>query len=349
MDGVVVVVVFLLVAAGTPAKQFTMSENISANSNKECPLWHYYNSTSGSCECGNNLNGAVECHKSGGISVKACYCMTLDGTGETAVASCPYSCYYLRSKMNSISKDLEVNLTSQLDEATCAPYQRKGFLCGECRPNYGIPVYSYSFHCKNCSSYKRNWLKYVLVAYFPLTMFYFIIIVFQISANSGLMIGYVVISQMVATSNANALYMLTNPKKYKRIAEALVMVYSIWNLDFFRSYYPPFCLSPTWTALQLLSLDYIVAVYPIFLILLTYITVQLYSYNCPLVALLCKPVYVVLHYIRKEWSIGSSLMDGCLGYFIHSFLQQDTKCFTEYFNSKFFILHEWKPWFANSL
>ena len=73
-----------------------------------------------------------------------------------------------------------------------------------------IPVYSYDLSCVECTDYKYNWLKYMAVAYGPLTVFYFIIIIFRISANSGSMIGYVTISQMVSNTYLNYIY-LKNP------------------------------------------------------------------------------------------------------------------------------------------
>ena len=121
-----------------------------------------------------------------------------------------------------------------------------------------IPVYSYDLSCVECTDYKYNWLKYMAVAYGPLTVFYFIIIIFRISANSGSMIGYVTISQMVSNTYLNYIY-LKNPHSVV-ITRLFVLFNSIWNLNFFRSLYPPFCLHPHLSALQAISLDYIVAI-----------------------------------------------------------------------------------------
>ena len=131
------------------------------------------------------------------------------------------------------------------------------------------------------------------------------IIVFRISATSGSMVGYVTVSQLMATYSLVKLYLATTiDNRYLIILSTL---YSIWNLDFFRSIYPPFCIHPHMSALQVASLDYIIAVYPMIMILLTYGIVILHD-RFNLVIWLCRPLYTCLHRFRKEWDIKSSLI-----------------------------------------
>ena len=44
--------------------------------------------------------------------------------------------------------------------------------------------------------------------------------------------------------------------------DVITFMYSAWNLDFFRLAFPPLCLHPSITTLQVISLDYIIAMYP---------------------------------------------------------------------------------------
>ena len=53
----------------------------------------------------------------------------------------------------------------------------------------------------------------------------------------------------------------------------------MWNLDFFRALYTPFCLHPETTTLQILALDYVVAVYPLVLLVVVYLFVKLHDSN----------------------------------------------------------------------
>ena len=60
-------------------------------------------------------------------------------------------------------------------------------------------------------------------------------------------------------------------------AEFLSAVYGMWNLDFLRMVYKPFCLHPNMSIIQVMCLDFAVAVYPLLLILLTYMLFKLYE------------------------------------------------------------------------
>ena len=284
--------------------------DVTGNQDKDCPLWTYPNNITGTCKCGDDLSGTIECNERGKtVSIKSCYCMTLDeSTFQPVVSNCLYTCYTVYNDIRE-SRPFHwvgTNTTANLNNVTCGHYNRKGKSCWKCIEGHGLPVYSYSLSCVECSDYKYNWLKYIAVAYIPLTLFYFTVIIFRISATSGSMIGYVTVSQMVATYSLVKLYwsVAQNAHSYINI---LIMIYSIWNLDFFRSLYPPFCLHPKLTSLQVLMLDYLVAVYPMVLVFLTYIFVK-FDERFRLTMYLCWPVYKCLRYFRKELDIKSSLI-----------------------------------------
>ena len=61
-------------------------------------------------------------------------------------------------------------------------------MCGECIAEHAPSVYSYDLACVECKDYKYNWLKYIAVAYLPLTAFFIPMIVLRVSVNFG---GYV--------------------------------------------------------------------------------------------------------------------------------------------------------------
>ena len=189
---------------------------------------------------------------------------------------------------------------------------------GQCIKDYGLPVYSYNISCAKCVHYKYNWLKYIAVAYLPMTVFYLIIITLKISANSGLLVGYVTISQMMATYNFNQAYILINfQNKNNYIIKLIISLYSIWNLDFFCIINPPFCPHPNMSALGVLLLNYLVVVYPIDGVILTYIIVQKFSY----VSCLSGPLKKCLHIFIKEGNTGSSLIEAFATFIILSYLK----------------------------
>ncbi len=62
--------------------------------------------------------------------------------------------------------------TNTINNVTCGPYNRRGVMCGECIEGHGLPVYSYSLSCVECTHYKYNWIEYIAAAYIPPTVFY---------------------------------------------------------------------------------------------------------------------------------------------------------------------------------
>ena len=137
------------------------------------------------------------------------------------------------------------------------------------------------------------------------------------------MICYVTICQML-TIRGIALW-VTNMKHRSNqylVTTTLLLhsLGSIWNLDFFRSLYPPFCLHPTISALHVLLLDYLVAVYPLILILITYSLVKLHD-RYTLVVWFCKPLYICFHKFRKEWDIKTSLVASFATFYLLSYVK----------------------------
>ncbi len=287
-----------------------------------CPLWTTRQNNNSECTCGSRLEGILNCEDSKGVlALLSCYCMTTrdENSTEVVVSSCLFTCSF---KSAPLTQKLHTNATDDLNNKTCGPYHRKGVMCGECIEGYGLPVYSYSLSCVKCSHYKYNWLKYIAVAYIPLTIFYFMVILFRISATSGVMIGYVTVCQMITIKGFISWVFLSTRKHNfgHSTAKVLTVVTSIWNLDFFRSIYQPFCLHPSLTTLDILLLDYLIALYPLLLILMTYWLVKLYD-RFALTTWLCRPFYACFHRFRKECDLKASLIGAFATFYLLSYLK----------------------------
>ena len=68
--------------------------DITVSQEKDCPLWTYPNNITGTCECGDSLSGTIECNDiDKTVSIKSCYCMTLDeSSSQPVVSNCLYTC-----------------------------------------------------------------------------------------------------------------------------------------------------------------------------------------------------------------------------------------------------------------
>ena len=282
----------------------TKAERDQGLSHDGCPPW--FTNETGECLPGPTLGGIIQ-HDLLTLqtSLLECYCMT-EEDGSLVVGACMYTC---KAVMGYYPLPCHV---SQLENFTCADLHRHGKLCGQCEDGYAIPVYSYDLACVKCENYAYNWLKYVAVAYLPLTLFYILVTLFSISFTSPLLIALVMSSQ-VTGNPVQAQIFLSLMKSRVSVIEpkfltVLLSFLSLGNLDFFRLYYS-FCLHPDASAMTIMALDYATTVYPVILIGVTYVMVQLYDHNFKLLVWPWKLLSVILKPMRRCWNVKTSLVD----------------------------------------
>ena len=261
------------------------------------------------------------------FDVLRCYCLTFEvctlqlcsTEPRFAVGKCLYGCF----KTDHAS---EYHNTSAFSK-TCSPFKRKGTLCRECIQGYGVPAYSFSLTCVSCGN-ETLWYtvpRYILVAYGPLTLFLVMIVVLTISVNSAPLRGWILVCQIL--SGNFVMYALTLNSEFHPnthlfpYVQIFHSVYGIWNLDFFRSVYKPFCIHPSLTTLQVMSLDYIIAAYPLVLIVVMYAMVELYSNNCRAMVLVGRLFHRCCVRFRHQLNIRTSLVDAFGTFFSLSFVK----------------------------
>ena len=274
-----------------------------------------------SCHCGSNLGGLVKCDRNSfEVRVLTCYCMTHyeKDPNITVVGACLYKCH------QPVGSDYHDGLYCER-----APEGHVGQLCGSCKKNFSPPVYSYDWYCVNnslSSGYSKQWIKYIAVAYVPLTIFFLVVTIFHISAPSPSMNAFILVCQLITAPVQ--MRILTDQLSYnswllQKSVHSLTSFYGVWNLDFFRLVYSPFSLGPSISTLQILALDYAVAAYPLFLIVATYIVVELHDNDFRIVVWLWKPFrYCFACYsCRRQWDIRTSLVDAFATFFLLSYVK----------------------------
>ena len=246
---------------------------------KACPTWFVFNNATNRCECGDNLGGIVVCDfETSRVYITSCYCMTEEGDHGPIVGGCSTNCYIRKSNSTfQMYYHLPRNV-SELSREMCGHYwNRDGRMCGKCRDSYHPPVYSYDMRCTQCENSRYNWLKFTVAAFVPLTVFFVFVISTGISASSPELDAFVVYSQTIAAP-ANVRMVLEASQEFPQIGvptKIVGTIYGIWNLDFFRTLFPPICLKVS--SLRALALDYAIAFYPLLLIVLTYVLIDLYD------------------------------------------------------------------------
>ena len=223
------------------------------------------------------------------------------------VGACLYTC-------NAIKGDFPLPChSSQLNDYICEDLHRTGRLCGTCIKGYAPPVYSYDLRCVECKNYHYNWLKYLAAAFLPLTLFFLIVMTFSISFTTP-RISYVVLvyqlmanptqlSVIVSLSNSGLLLL------HKNTVNIIASMIAVWNLDFFRVAYKPFCLHPKMTTLHTLVLDYAIAAYPLFLIVFTYVMVTLHDRGFKPVKCIWGPIMRLSRKLKQHCGTKTSLID----------------------------------------
>ena len=284
-------------------------QHFNDSEDSHCPPWQGRNDATGDCKCGNPLLQVVYClEKTHNLQLYACCCMTYNH--KTLVGSCLYTC---ERSDSGYFFSITVNSTSKLNEFMCSDYNRQGQLCGSCIPGYAPPVYSYYLSCVTCTT--SNWGKYTAVSLLPVTAFFVFVLSFRLSATSPKLNGFILCIQILASppnmrSLADYIEIPQRLNKQQKYANLLVGTFAgIFNLDFLRLVYTPFCLQPHTNTLHVLALDYLIAVYPLLLIALSYLLVLLYDRNVRLIVCLWKSFLPLFIKFRRQWNVRNSLVE----------------------------------------
>ena len=300
-----------------------MSEETPNNCSNEssCPTWFICNHEN-KCQCGDGHDDAIVCDEDKLTSaVLDCHCVTYDGDKEEIfLGSCYYNCENShKMKRDTIYKLLPNKPQSLLNRSVCSDFNRKGLLCGECEDGHSPLVLSYNLSCVECPDGHKNWWKFILVAFVPLTFFYFFVVLFNINITSSRLHGVVLFSQALSMPAFVRLIVTTlrhRNSNFQVAAKVFLFFYSFWNLDMLRSALPDICLNVT--TIQALALDYLLALYPFLLILISYFFIELYDRKIACIVKIWKPFHIVLTFFRKSWDIRTSVIDSFATFFLLS-------------------------------
>lgn len=297
----------------------------------DCPPWFVCNATTSKCQCGSPLEGIVRCNDHTYMLENAildCYCMTADEEHGTVVGACSFNCAasYPRNTNTRYSRDevyhaMPLN-RSLLEEAMCGErLNRKGRLCGKCQNGYHPPAYSYDIVCVNCTTSPLHWVAYIGTTFLPLTVLYVFVLVFRINPLSPMLSSYVLFAQIIG-SPENARVIIESLKYHPSlllISKVVLAGYSIWNLDFFKTFSPPICLN--FDEMEVLILDYATAVYPLLLVVLTYVLMQLHARGCLLLNILWLPFKRCYNKLQSRVNAKTSIIDVFASFLVLSYVK----------------------------
>ena len=295
---------------------------LTKNVSDSCPPWFNKNLSTNRCDCGSSLNGIVSCNATlKTYAVLDCYCITRDATGNHTIAgACLYNCGALqpRKLFDYVYHKLP-NKVSDLEDAMCGSLNRGGPLCGRCKNVSYMPVvYSLDVSCIWCPDKSTGWWKFILVALVPVTVFFFVMLLFNISVASYFH-AFVLFSQGLVTA-ANASILLTEIQSYETLSyfvRMLTALYGVWNLDFFRSLIPHFCLDLD--TFDILVLNWVLTFYPLLLVISSCIFIELHERRFRPIVVIWSPFHRFFSMFRRSWNIKTSATDAFATFFVLMF------------------------------
>ncbi len=298
------------------------SMEIDTDDTDVCRAWTVKYADHNKCECAPN-NQLIECSENQTI-IKYQVCVTYNRSShEALVGMCPFNSLEIQVDKNFMidcSAESNINLTSFM----CDPLNRTGELCSQCKAGLGPALLNYSHPCLECTSY--GWVAYFAATLIPSTAFMMIIIVFQVDALMPALNYYILHCHMMTYYFKQVPNLPHSLQKHKLsflislTYKALVTIFGIWNLDFFRSFIPSFCATSNMNILTVLAMEYVVAIYPLLFTATFYGLLEAQARGCWLLNLLWKPFHPLRYRFKKVFNIRGSVINAfatffCLSYF----------------------------------
>ena len=114
-----------------------------------------------------------------------------------------------------------------LNRSICNDFNRAGLLCGDCEDGYSPFVLSYNLSCVKCPDGHKNWWKFIIAGFLPLTFFYFFVLFFNINVTTFCLHSVVWFSQtlfipalirLMMLGICNIFLQLNSTAKYFRVS-----------------------------------------------------------------------------------------------------------------------------------
>ena len=273
------------------------------------------------CKCETGFHGVVKCGEDDILTLQRGFWIgklnnSNNNSNEYVVGYTPYTRYGNYS-VTELSADNE----SELNELVCGPLNRKGILCGSCKERFMPPMYSMSLRkCIKCHPNKYyGWILPFLLHTVPITVFFVVVVIFNISATTGGMNFFVFFAQVITATfsiDAGGDVPIGSEPRQSYFVSIYYAVYSIWHLEIF---FPHFCYHNPLSTPNFLLLCYINAIYPLLLIAVFLIIVKLHDHGVQPFYGVGKWVYGKIRRFRQPWTVERTVIHALATFLVLSF------------------------------
>ena len=269
----------------------------------------------------NNRHGYVDCSHNGTFLTPG-NCATYDKErGVLSLFSCPD--LQPNAAINGYAK-LPRNL-SQLNDNMCGPLNRKGHLCSECADGFGLSVTSFGYKCVHCTDAWYRVPVFLVLEFTPITVFYLIVLIFQIRIMSAPMPCFIMYAQLMVISlniSSSLFFTFSDGWKLKLDVKIMLILYGLFNLNLsHNNVLPPYCVNSKLKPIHLSIINYMSVFYPILLIFLTWLCVELHGRNFRQLVWLWRPFHRCFVRLRRGWDTKSDIIDVFNTFFLLSYDQ----------------------------
>ena len=277
------------------------------------------------CKC-NSEYGATSCSKRGDnytIFLGLGFCMNLLN-GSIVYGECPYASGKWRIR---IDKSLFYSFQYSelfLNNSMCDDLNREHILCSRCKEGYGVAIYSSSWYCSPCRLGGYAWLLYIALETVPVTVFFLVVVFFNVQATSPPMTGFILSNQILVSFVRNQIFLVPVLEAYPNVRYVVgigLTLSGFWNLDFFRDVIPHFCVTHHLTNLGMINLRCLFTIYPFLLIVILVVCVKLYNRGVKPIVCLWKPIHHYFARHRRAFNANASLVDAMATFLLLSYFK----------------------------
>ena len=269
------------------ARNVSLTLNITL---QQCPPGYKWNEDIEECECAyQDWDGILYCndtsftsHLARGYWAGYLLSSTYNIANETSLVTVKCPSQYCNKIHTPLHRQLPKTANNdEMDHMICGPQNRTGNLCGNCTNDNGVAVNAraFQFNCIYCSSTKYSWLVYITSEFLPLTIFFIIILFFDINIHSGVTSSIILYFQVFDALRIVSDDELPPPPDSSDLIQAIQFLYNIWNLQFFGSLLSPYCLASGLNTMDVLMINYASGLFPFLLFFVVYLLKNL-SCSC---------------------------------------------------------------------
>lgn len=158
--------------------------------------------------------------------------------------------------------------SSALNKFVCS-FSRIGILCGSCKQNSSVYFHGSNYECKpNTQTCQFGLLFFILSELLPVTILFIGVIFFNVQFTSGAVNSLIFFAQVVDVMHIDANGLIRKHPLITSFQGVYLLVYRMFNLDFFSFESLSYCLMKNAMALDILAFKYLTITYSLLFVLM---------------------------------------------------------------------------------